>query len=203
MKTEIEVKFIDIDIEEMREKLRMAGAVCEHPMRLMKRALIEQPHHEDEHAFVRVRDEGDKVTLTFKRRNDPAAATIDNVKEIEVVVSDFDTTVELLAEAGWPYKTLQESKRETWKLGEVEVVIDEWPWLKPYIEIEGETEEAVKNVADTLGMDWKDVMYGHIDAVYEHEYEFLDGVRGVIDFHEVRFNAPVPSQFKLRIGSGS
>lgn len=69
-------------------------------MRLMKRALIEEPHHAAEHSFLRVRDEGDKVTLTFKRRADPDNPTINNVKEIEIVVSSFDDTVELLREAG-------------------------------------------------------------------------------------------------------
>lgn len=198
MKTEIEVKFCDIDIDDIRERLSSVGAVCEQPMRLMKRALIEESHHEAEHSFLRVRDEGDKVTLTFKRRGDPNARTIDNVKELEVVVSDFDDTVELLREAGWTYKTFQESRRETWHLGDAEIVIDEWPWLAPYIEIEGEDEGTVRTAADKLGLDWQDVMYGHIDAVYEKQYEFQDGIRGVIDLKEVRFDDPVPAQFVPR-----
>lgn len=196
MKTEIEVKFADIDIAAIRNSLKAAGAECEQPMRLMKRALIEEPHHEAEHAFIRVRDEGDKVTLTFKRRADQAASSIDSVKELEVEVSDFDKTVELFSEAGWRYKTFQESRRETWKLGDVEVVIDEWPWLEPYIEIEGESEEAIKEVAAKLGLDWSNVIFGHIDALYARYYEFLDGVRGVIDLPEVRFTDPLPRAFK-------
>ena len=35
MKTEIEVKFLNIDIEDIRAKLQAAGAVCEQPMRLI------------------------------------------------------------------------------------------------------------------------------------------------------------------------
>lgn len=197
MKTEIEVKFVDIAIDDVRARLTTVGGVCEQPMRLMKRALIEEPHHEAEHSFIRVRDEGNKVTLTFKRRVDPHAPTIDSVKEIEVTVSSFDDTVELLREAGWTYKTFQESKRETWKLGDVEVVIDEWPWIRPYIEIEGESEMEVRQAVERLGFDWRDVVYGHIDAVYERDYEF-DGVRGVIDLKEVRFADPVPAAFKKR-----
>lgn len=198
MQTEIEVKFCDIDIDAIREILARAGAVCEQPMRLMRRALIEEPHHADEHSFIRVRDEGDKVTLTFKRRDDPASPTIDGVKEIEVIVSSFDDTVELLREAGWSYKTFQESKRETWQLGETEVVIDEWPWIPPYIEIEGPTESAVRGTAERLGLDWSDAEYGHIDALYRQKYDFAPGVRGVIDVKEVRFNDPIPSAFVER-----
>jgi adenylate cyclase class 2 len=198
MKTEIEVKFAEVDINEIREKLRAAGAICEQPMRLMKRALIEEPHHEAEHAFVRIRDEGDKITLTFKRRADAAASKIDSVKEIEVEVSDFDKTVELFSEAGWRYKTFQESKRETWTCDGTEVVIDEWPWLKPYIEIEGENEAIIKVVAQKLGLDWNNVILGHIDALYERQYDFKNGIRGVIDLPEVRFDGPVPAQFALK-----
>jgi adenylate cyclase class 2 len=196
MKPEIEVKFLNIDIADMRRRLSEAGAHLEQPMRLMKRALIEEPHHREQHAFIRIRDEGDKTTLTFKRRDDQAASTIDSVKEIEVVVSDFNTTVELFQEAGWQYKTLQESKRETWQLNDCEVVIDEWPWIAPYIEIEGPTEESVKSVARTLAFDWNKVVIGHIDAVYELEYDFAPGFRGVIDVKEVKFDQPLPDQFK-------
>lgn len=198
MKTEIEVKFAGIDIAEIRQALKAAGAQLEQPMRLMKRALIEEPHHEAEHAFIRIRDEGDKITLAFKRRDDPSASTIDSVKELEVEVSDFDKTVTIFSEAGWKYKTFQESKRETWKLDGTEVVIDEWPWLEPYIEIEGESEADVRAAAKKLGLSWDDVLFGHIDALYEMQYEFQGGVRGVIDLPEVRFDDPLPKVFKPR-----
>ena len=198
MKTEIEVKFLNIDIDAMRQKLQDAGAHLEQPMRLMKRVNMEEPYHTAEHAFLRIRDEGDKTTLTYKRRTNQAGSEIDGVKEIEVEVSDFDTAVELFKEAGWPPRTFQESKRETWQFGDVEVVIDEWPWIETHIEIEGETEAAVRNAAEKLGFNWNDALIGHIDAVYERKYEFLDGIRGVIDLPEVRFGAPLPKQFKER-----
>ena len=197
MKTEIEVKFINILIDEIREKLREIGAVCETPMRLMRRALIEEAHHKQEHSFLRIRDEGDKTTLTFKRRHDPMGKTIDNVKEIEVVVSDFDTTIELFKEAGWEYTTFQESRRETWKYEEVEIVIDEWPWLEPMIEIEAETEQEVRTVAEKLGFSWGDAVLGSIDVVYEMVFPNMQ-CRGIIDVKEARFENPSPEQFGER-----
>jgi adenylate cyclase class 2 len=195
MKTEIEAKFADIDIDEIRQALKKAGAVCAHPMRLMRRVLIEEPHHEHEHAFIRIRDEGDKITLTFKRRSDPYEHGIDGVKELEVEVSDFDDVVAIFAEAGWKHKTFQESRRETWKLDGVEVVIDEWPWLNPYIEIEGETEAAIKAVTKKLGLAWEAALFVNVDVLYNRQYEFASGFRGVIDLPETRFNDPLPSQF--------
>jgi adenylate cyclase, class 2 len=202
MKTEIEVKFANISIEEIRKALKDAGAVCQQPMRLMRRALIEEPHHTKEHSFLRIRDEGDKITLTFKRRKDPYNPGIDDVKEIEVEVSDFDDTLTLFSEAGWQYITFQESKRETWKLDETEVVIDEWPWLNPYIEIEGETETSIRVAAKKLGLKWKDAQPVNTDILYNEQYEFASDCRGVIDVAEVRFADPLPPQFIPRSNIG-
>ncbi len=198
MQAEIEVKFLNIDIDAFRTILLSAGAECEVPMRLMRRVIIETEEHKATHAWIRIRDEGDKATLTFKRRTDPLATVIDNVNEIEVVVSDFDKTVELFREAGLEYRSFQESRRETWRLGDAEVVIDEWPWLPPYIEIEAETEAAVRAAAEQFGLEWNDAYYGHIDNMYEAAYGFVGDLRGVVDVKDVRFGTPVPEQFAKR-----
>tara|TARA_B100001245_G_scaffold213665_1_gene179699 strand:+ start:203 stop:802 length:600 start_codon:yes stop_codon:yes gene_type:complete len=194
MKTEIEVKFIAVDIDDIRQRLKKLGAECEQPMRLMRRVLIEQPDHEANHSFIRIRDQGDKITLTFKRRAKRSPDKIDDTKEIEVEVGSFEDTVELFKEAGWPHKTYQENRRETWMLDGAEVVIDEWPWLSPQIEIEAEDEATVRAAAAKLGFDWNDAFYGHIDDVYETEYTFAPGFRGIIVLPEVRFEDPIPEQ---------
>jgi len=195
MNSEIEVRFDNIDIDDIRRRLMAAGAKLEQPMRLMRRALIEEPHHVIENSFIRIRDEGDKVTLTFKRRAAAdEATTIDSTQEIETTVGDFDTTVMLFAEAGWKYTTMQENKRETWRLDDAEVVVDIWPWINPYIEIEAKSEEVVRSVAAKLGFDWKDAGFGSVDIVYEREFPNMS-VRGVIDIKNARFDDPVPPEF--------
>jgi adenylate cyclase class 2 len=203
MKAEIEVKFLDIDIDDIRARLGEVGAVLEQPMRLMRRVLIEEEHHKANRSFIRIRDEGDKTTLTFKRRALPdEATTINSTSELETTVGDFDTTVEIFAEAGWEYITFQESKRETWKLGSVEIVIDEWPWLKPMIEIEASSEQDVQATAEKLGFNWNDAVFGSVDVVYHRDFPHMT-CRGIIDIKEARFNDPVPKEFGERVNSGS
>lgn len=198
MKTEIEVKFVDVVIDDIRAQLEDVGAICEQPMRLMRRVLIEEEHHAAERSFIRIRDEGDKITLCFKRRTLPdAETTINSVHELETTVGDFDTTVKIFQEAGWDYITYQESRRETWHLDDVEVVIDEWPWLQPMIEIEGSSEEAVRAAASKLGFDWQTAVFGSVDVVYHRDYPNMT-VRGIIDIKEARFGDPVPAAFKPR-----
>lgn len=195
MQTEIEVKFVDVDIDDVRERLKAAGARLEYPMRAMRRVLIEEPHHAAERSFIRIRDEGDKTTLTFKRRLLPdEETTLTSVQELETTVGDFDTAVKIFSEAGWNYITFQESRREAWSIGEVEVVIDEWPWINPYIEIEGPTEESVRNAAQKLGFEWGTAMFGSVDVIYGRDYPNRTN-RGVIDVKEVRFDSPVPKEF--------
>ena len=196
MKTEIEVKFVQVDVEDMRKKLRAADAELVQPMRLMRRSLIEQPEHRAVNCFLRIRDEGGRTTLTLKKRKsrDLAQIDINNVAEIETEVGDFDKTVEIFHQAGWPPITYQESRRETWELDGAEVVIDEWPWLKPNVEIEGENEEIVQSVSEKLGFDWSEAFFGNIDHVYQLEYNFRPGFRGVVDLPEVRFDDPLPEQ---------
>ncbi len=195
MQTEIEVKFVDVDIDDVRDRLQKAGAICEQPMRNMRRAVIEEPHHAAENMFIRIRDEGNKTTLCLKKKTKSLEeSTIDSTYEIETTVGDFDTTVELFRVAGWNYITYQESRRETWKLDDVEVVIDEWPWINPYIEIEGKTEDAVRAVAAKLGYDWQTAMFGSVDVIYNRDYPDMT-IRGAIDIKEVRFGDPIPPEF--------
>ncbi|HRJ06756.1 MAG TPA: CYTH domain-containing protein [Candidatus Saccharibacteria bacterium] len=191
MKTEIEVKFLDIDIDEVRDKLKAAGAHLEQPMRLMKRALVETEETRKRNGYLRVRDEGDKITATFKQFKENS---LTGAQEREITVSDFDETLAIFAEFGLNYHTFQESKRETWKFEDVEVVIDEWPWINPYIEIEADSEDAVKNAAKELGYDWDDAVFGSVDVIYNIEYPNMT-VRGVIDIKEVRFGEPAPKEF--------
>lgn len=197
METEIEAKFADVDTEEVRQRLMAAGATLEQPMRDMRRALIEEDHHAAEHAFIRIRDEGDKVTLTYKQHAPVGTGAVDSAREIETTIGNFVTAVRLFQAAGWHYTTYQESRRETWQLGDAEVVIDEWPWIMPYVEVEGPSSEAVQAAAKALGFDWSDALFGSVDLIYQRDFPAMT-VRGVIDVKEVRFADPVPVEFGER-----
>ncbi len=191
MKTEIEAMFADTDHDAIRGKLRELGGSCAHPMRDMRRALVETDAMRQDDAFLRVRDEGDKVTLTYKKHEDYG---LHGTKEIEVTVSDFDATIALLKASGLQPTTYQESRRETWHVGAVEVVLDEWPWIPPYIEIEAETEEEVRDMADKLELDWSKALHGGVDVIYALKFPNRTA-RGVIALPEVRFSDPVPKAF--------
>ena len=189
MKTEIEAKFVNIDHDDIRAKLTEIGATLEQPMRLMKRVTIDSTQLKAKDAFVRIRDQGDKVTLTYKQFDE---LSVTGAKEIEVTVSSFEDTVSLFSAAGLPHGSYQETKRETWNIDSTEIVLDVWPWLNPYIEIEGASEEIIKDVATQLGLNWADAVFGDVMAAYRVQYPHLGIHDTVGNLPEVKFGEPLP-----------
>lgn len=196
MDIEIEAKFLNCTHEDIRQKLRSIGAHCEFPVRLMRRAIIDYPDRRLQtsipNSYIRVRDEGDKTTLTYKQFD---SLSVDGAREIEVVVDSFLKTVDVFTAAGLEVVSMQESKRETWKYKECEVVLDEWPWLNPYIEIEGESEESLKDLATKLELRWTDAVFGDVMVAYRAQYPHLTVEQTIGKLPEVRFNTPPPAFF--------
>ena len=113
-------------------------------MRLMIRAIIDYSDSRLQNGknefwgwgWVRVRDEGDKATVTHKRvvmDGDMREST----HEIEYVASSYDQVVALFKAIGLVVYASQGTRRETWRLDDCEVVLDERPWLDPMMEIKG------------------------------------------------------------------
>lgn len=169
MQTEIEAKFTDIDKDQMRGKLRQVNAVLVHPERLMRRNNFHQT--DGRNAWVRVRDEGDKITMSYKRTFE---RTLHGTKEVNLIVDDFSNAIEFLEAIGLKGKAVQETKRESWSLNECEVTIDTWPWIPTFLEIEGPTEEAVRRTATELELDWNLAMHGSVETVYQQHYQVTE-----------------------------
>jgi adenylate cyclase class 2 len=194
MNIEIEAKFLDINFDETRSKLRSIGATCKTPMRLMKRAIIDYPNRRLQtsasNAYIRIRDEGDIISLTYKTFE---SLSVDGARELETVVGSFDTTVAIFTAIGLQVVSLQESRRETWEYKDCKVELDEWPWLKPYLEIEGPSEHAIKRVAELLGFDWGNAAFGDVMVAYRREYPGLSEDDTVGHLPEVKFNTALPA----------
>jgi adenylate cyclase, class 2 len=159
MNTEIEAKFLNVSPHLMRNKLQTLGFTCTVPNRLMNRATLHKAgQYRNIHEWWRVRDEGTGIiTMTWKHNEVDA---VDGTRELEIQVSDFETAVQFLITTGLELVARQESRRETWTQEGIEVVIDEWPGLNPFIEIEGASVEAVTKAAHDLGFDMKDAVFG-------------------------------------------
>src|SRR3990167_4683344 len=67
MDIEFEAKFPDIDKDKLRKKLKALGAVLVKPEFFQKRIVFFLPKgHEIKDGYLRVRDEGDRITMSLK-----------------------------------------------------------------------------------------------------------------------------------------
>jgi adenylate cyclase class 2 len=164
MNSEIDAKFLDIDIDDIRAKLSNIGAELVKPEVLMRRVVFDLGSH----SFVRVRDEGDKIVMTYKNIVD--RNSILGTKEINVTVENYDDTIQILKSCGLRVKSHEESKREIWKYKDAEICIDTWPWIPTFIEIEAPSEDSVWQTAQKLGFDKAQAQYGPVDTTYAHYY---------------------------------
>ncbi|NQV88408.1 MAG: CYTH domain-containing protein [Parcubacteria group bacterium] len=188
MQTEIEAKFLDIDSKDLRNKLKDIGARLIYSERLMKRKVFDFADNRLRKigGWVRVRDEGDKITLSYKQLND---RTLHGTKEINVVVDDFEKTCQILSVLGLIQKSYQETKREKWAIGDSEVTIDTWPWIPTFVEIESSTEEEIKKVAKKLKFDWGKALHGSVENAYQKDFDVTEDE---IDGWESITFVPVP-----------
>lgn len=188
MNTEIEAKFLDINPSELRGKLRNIGATLEYVERLMKRKTFDDQDRKLRKVggWIRLRDEGDKITLSYKQLND---RTLHGTKEVTLTVDNFNTASLFLETVGFKQKSFQETKREKWMFGQAEITIDTWPWIPPFVELEGESEAQVKDAAVSLGLDWSKALHGSVETAYQKYYDVTE--EEIDNWESITF-VPVP-----------
>jgi len=190
MKPEIEAKFLNVDHGALRRKLKKAGGTCVQPMRITSRKNYDFPDGrlgKEKRGWVRLRDSGDKLTVSYKQLN---SRELDGTHEVSFEVDDMDAADAFLQAIGLVQDNYQETKRESWLLDGCEVELDEWPWIRPFAEIEGPDERALKSCARTLDLDWADACHGSVEVAYRAEYDITDAEIDHIPL--ITFEAPVP-----------
>lgn len=194
--TEYEAKWDIDDLHAFKQKLILVGAQCVFPERLLKRVNFDLPGKvlAEKGGWVRLRDEGaGYVSLTYKQND--KKLTIESIKEIEVSVSDYETTKKLLLACTMYQKCEEETRRERWQLRDVHIDIDTWPWLPPFVEIEGKTEVDVFAVAHELGLPRESARFGPVTDKYMSVYEI--NVRSEVGHADKYFSAPCPWQARI------
>jgi adenylate cyclase class 2 len=167
MDKEIEVRFLEIDKLAMVGKLIALGAKDEGE-HLSKETIFydKELSWKGQGRFLRLRSKNGKTTLTYKVNKEQ---TVNSAREIEFAVDNREKAVHLFEELGLTVVREIEKYRHTFKLDGVTLDIDSWPKIPPYIEMEGENEAALQDMAKKLGLDWskhtaKDAMRVHEDV---------------------------------------
>lgn len=150
MATEIEKKYrvTEEGAGRVRASLRESGARAEGE-EFEVNTIYEGNGLDTSQCVLRLRRAGGGARLTFKERV-AAGSGIKRNREEETEVADADSAAAILEAVGFRPALVYEKRRETWRLGETEVVIDELPFGR-FVEIEGE-EIAILDAERQLGL---------------------------------------------------
>ena len=99
---------------------------------------------------LRLRRVAGLATLTYKERQ-PGTSAIKRQREEETAVQDPEAMQTILETLGYSPKVVYEKKRQTWRIGAVEIVLDELPF-GIFMEIEG-SEEEIEAAEDSLDIE--------------------------------------------------
>lgn len=162
MHIEYEAKVLDIDPVATAEAIIAMGGRRAADTVLLRRYVYDVVVG-DARKWIRLRDKGSGSTLTFKEiRHDG----IDGTDEVEIDVSSFETTNDLLGKLGFIARSYQENRRTSYELDGAQLEIDEWPLIPAYLEIEAQSREEVVRIAALLGYTEADLTGENTVKVY-------------------------------------
>jgi len=136
-------------VEPLRRRLREAGAEGEGGAEFEENMIYTGPGLDPRRRVLRLRRRGEQAIFTFKER-DLSGSPIKRQREEETEVADADALASILEALGYRPVLIYEKRRETWRLGGAEVVLDELPFGL-FVEIEGE-EAAILEAERLLGL---------------------------------------------------
>lgn len=165
---EIEVRFLEINKEDLIAKIKALGATDLGEKKLDETIFYDQGRKWSErHRLVRIRDDGKKIKMSYKEHT---AHSIDGSEEVEFEITDKVAAKKFLEKIDLKAFRFQEKLRHTLTLGDITFDIDTWPKVPTYIEIEGPDEVSLKEVVSKLGLNWNDAVFENAGFIIEKRY---------------------------------
>ena len=144
---EIEIKFLNIDVQETKKRLKEIGANLEYD-ELFEEWLFARPEWKAKRGRVRLRKQSNKLLLAYK---ETLQETSKGNTEIEFEVLNKEAALEFLLKLDFEEPRYQQKRRIHYVIEDVSVDIDFWPLLPPMIEIEALSLAKAEHVATKLG----------------------------------------------------
>ncbi len=179
MKSEIECRLLEVNVEEFLSKLKKTNATLVGDWIQIRNCYDFTPVKDN--SWIRLRTNGVETTLTIKEINN---SNIDGTKESEIIVSDFDQANEILNKLGYNVRSHQENRRIRYMLDGVEIDIDFWPMIPAYVEFEGESEDAIKSVCTKLDVDFNTLTTLDVEKVYKKYGIDITKLRSSVELEE-------------------
>ena len=164
---EIEVKILEINVEEVERKLKKLGVVKVFDGELVN-IYFDFPDKrlEREGKVIRLRKKYDKVILTFKKFITQEEAKVMDENELEV--PDLGLMIEIFKEIGLLPLYKFKKHRKTYELNQIHFEIDKYPDIPAFLEIEAPDLKTVYAMVSKLGFSKEKVNSYSIKEVLEH-----------------------------------
>jgi len=181
---EIEVKILEIDPVEVEKKLIDLGAEKMFSGLVKVKYFDKNGEIKKKNDLLRVRQFcADKDGLSGKtevcyKANKHMENGYKICDEYHLQGADFDESVAFFEHLGFEVTCYYEKKRTVFKYKNLEVVIDEYPKIPPFIEIEGVDETAVERLIFDLDLEKNERSARAIGGLLEEKYPHiqLDGL---------------------------
>jgi adenylate cyclase class 2 len=181
MAQEIEAKFYILQVAELRHRIEALGAsLTEHRVRELNLRFDtpDRDLHQLGHV-LRLRQDT-RARLTYKDSSRMDAGVLSR-GELEITVSDFNVTRDILEALGYQVAFIYEKYRTTYRLGAAELMLDEMPYGN-FLEIEGDP-DAIRPAAERLQLNWAT----SIPESYSSLFDKLSR-RGTVGFRDLTFD---------------
>jgi len=150
---EREIKFYVQDLEAVNERLRICGAELKRERTLEINLRLDTDDHSlyKSGRLLRLRQD-DRARVTYKADARVEGGVIART-EIEFTVDNFAVARKLFEALGYQVVVIYEKYRRVYRLGDVEVTLDELP-MGDFVEIEAPNNTLIEGAAQMLGLDW-------------------------------------------------
>jgi adenylate cyclase class 2 len=154
---EIETKILDVDAEEIKNKLNSFGAKEILNTRLVVDwfGLKGLTHDGDDPWFLRIRTDGEGNSEATWKGNRNFLGASSSHKEINLKTVDKEALANLFIEFGMELYAHQEKDRVSFVYKDWRFDLDQYPGMPAYLEIEGKSEESVQEAIKLLGLENK------------------------------------------------
>ncbi|MBN1494347.1 CYTH domain-containing protein [Candidatus Peregrinibacteria bacterium] len=168
---EIERKIFDIDTKAVSLKLLKMGA------KILFKGIVRVKYFDTKkgdirkkHNLLRVRQLGEKrVEVCFKcnKRVKDGCKIYD---ECEFFAYDFDRVSRFFEKLGYVCTCYYEKKRTEFNLKNIKIEMDEYPRIKPFIEIEASSVKKINDLINELGLEKNEASSETINEVLKRKY---------------------------------
>ena len=163
---EIEAKVLDVDVEELKDKLEEISAEKIFEETVKSEFYDFEDGRIEQNGQIRLRTVGKKSFITRKTDVEDDRAKVK--EEIEFDIDDKNQARQFLKSIGLQKIEQGEKKRAKWKKDSIEYVIDWYPEIPPLLEIEAPTHEKLEDAFDELGYSMDETVNWGGSKVYRH-----------------------------------